>query len=255
MLIDTHAHLDDERFDNDRALVIENARKNGICNIINVGYNEKTILSTIDLINNNDFIFGAIGWHPNNAHQIKESDYQWIEELVSNNSKILAIGEIGLDYYHDYAPKEIQQEVFVKQIRIAKRLGVPIIIHNRDAHQDVMNILKEEKADEIGGIMHSYSGSLEMALEYIKLNFYISFSGPITFKNAKNPKNVATNIPLDKILVETDSPYLTPEPHRGKRNEPVYVKYVSDEIARLRNLDIAEVNKITTQNAKKIFKI
>ncbi len=255
MLIDSHAHLDDEKFDGDRAQVIENARRNGICNIINVGYNEKTILSTIDLINKNDFIYGAIGWHPNDAHQIKEKDYQLIEELASKNSKIIAIGEIGLDYYHDYAPKEVQQEVFVKQIHLAKRLGLPIIIHDRDAHQDLMNILKDEKAEEIGGVMHSYSGSLEMALECIKLNFYISFSGPITFKNAKNPKNVAINIPLDKILVETDSPYLTPEPYRGKRNEPAYVKYVAEEIAKLKNLDITEINNITTQNAKRIFRL
>ncbi len=255
MLIDTHAHLDDDKFDDDREQVIVNARKNGVCKIINIGYNKKTILSTLDLISKYDYIYGVIGWHPNHAHEIKEEDYVWIEELATNNPKILAIGEIGLDYYWDFAPKEIQREVFIKQIHLAKRVGLPIIIHDREAHQEIMEILKNEEVNKIGGIMHSFSGNLQMALECIELGFYISFSGPITFRNAKKPKDVAISIPLEKILVETDSPYLTPEPYRGKRNEPAYVKYVAEEIARLKNIDINEINEITTLNAKRVFNL
>ncbi|OEG00282.1 hydrolase TatD [Vulcanibacillus modesticaldus] len=253
MLIDTHAHLDDEKFEEDREEVILRAKENGLSHIINVGYNRKTILATLDLIDKYDFIFGVIGFHPNNAHEMTDEDLKWIEEL-SKHPKILAIGEIGLDYYWDFAPKDIQQEVFRKQIQLAKRVGLPIVIHDRDAHQDVCNILKEEGVNKIGGVMHSFSGSVEMAKECIEMGFYISFSGPVTFKNAKKPKEVASNIPLERILIETDSPYLTPEPFRGKRNESSYVRYIAEKIAELRGMDIEEIEKITTENAKKVFK-
>lgn len=253
MLIDTHAHLDDEIFDDDRDEVIKRANESGISTIINIGYNKETIQSTLELVDRYKFIYGAIGWHPNNAHEMKEEDLVWIEEL-SKHPKILAIGEIGLDYYWDFAPKDVQQEIFRKQIQLAKRVKLPIIIHDRDAHHNVCQILNEEGAIEIGGIMHSFSGSLEMAKECIEMGFYISFSGPVTFKNAKKPKEVASQIPLDRILVETDSPYLTPEPYRGKRNESTYVRYVAAKIAELRGMDAEEIEKITTKNAKKILK-
>lgn len=252
MLIDTHTHLNDEKFDEDRTEVINRAKESGVEYIINIGYNKETILSTMELIEKYDFIFGAIGWHPNDAHEMKDEDLQWIEAL-SKHPKILAIGEIGLDYYWDFAPKDVQQRVFREQIRMAKRLKLPIIIHDRDAHQDILAILKEEGVEEIGGIMHSFSGSLEMANECMKLGFYISFSGPITFRNAKKPKEIAVNIPLDRILVETDSPYLTPEPYRGKRNESAYVKHVAEKIAELRGIELEEVEKLTSQNARKIL--
>ena len=166
----------------------------------------------------------------------------------------MAIGEIGLDYYWDFAPKDVQQIVFKEQIQMAKKLQMPIIIHNRDAHQDIYRILKEEGTEQIGGIMHSFSGSFEMAMECINLGFYISFSGPVTFKNAKKPKEVASKIPLDRLLIETDSPYLTPEPYRGKRNESSYVKYIAEKIAELRNMELAEIKRITSQNALRILK-
>jgi len=254
MLIDTHAHLDDDKFTADQAEVIARARESGITKIINIGYNRETILTTIELTKQYDFIFGAIGWHPNNANEMQEKDLLLIEE-ESNNQKILAIGEIGLDYYWDYAEKKIQQKIFREQIRLAKKLQLPIIIHDRDAHQDVLTILKEEEAGEVGGIMHSFSGSLEMARECLDLGFYLSFSGPVTFKNAKRPQEVASNIPLDRILVETDCPYLTPEPFRGKRNEPLNVKYIVEKIAELRGLPVEEMERITTENAKRIFKL
>lgn len=254
MLIDTHAHLNDEKFISDQDEVIKRAKQQGLTSIINIGYNRETILQTIDLINKYEFIYAAIGWHPNDAHEMREADLAFIEEL-SKHQKVLAIGEIGLDYYWDFAPKEVQKKVFKQQINLAKRVDLPIIIHDRDAHQDILTILKEENAVKVGGIMHSFSGSLEMARECIEMGFYISFSGPITFKNAKKPKEVAANIPLERILIETDCPYLTPEPYRGKRNEPAYVKYIAEKIAELRGLAVEEIIKITNENAKRIFKL
>lgn len=249
MLIDTHAHLDHWDFDKDREQVIKRAREAGLVAIINIGYDYRTIKSTLELAKNHDFIFAVIGWHPNDAHKMEEQHYAWIKEHALGNPKVVGIGEIGLDYYRDRSAKEKQQEVFRRQIQLAKSVKLPIIIHNRDAHKDVLDILREEEASEVGGIMHSFSGSLEVAQEVIKLGFDISFSGPITFKNAKMPKHVADNIPLENILIETDCPYLTPEPFRGKRNEPAYVSYIAEEIARLRGLDVAEVMSITTNNA------
>jgi len=253
MLVDTHAHLNDEKFDEDREQVIRRAKENGIDVIVNIGYNKETILSTMELIDQYEFIYGAIGWHPNHAHEMVEEDLYWIEKLTEH-PKILAIGEIGLDYYWDFAPKEIQQAVFRKQIQMAKRLKLPIIIHDRDAHQDICHILKDEGAELVGGIMHSFSGSTEMAKECMAMGFYISFSGPVTFKNAKKPKEVALEIPLDRLLVETDAPYLTPEPYRGKRNESAYVRFVAQKIAELRGMDTEKIAQITTENAKRILR-
>lgn len=171
-----------------------------------------------------------------------EDDLQWIEEL-SNHPKVVAIGEMGLDYHWDKSPKDVQMEVFRKQIRLAKKVGLPIIIHNREATADIVNILKEEEASRVGGIMHCFSGSAETALECINMNFYISLGGPVTFKNAKKPKEVAAAVPLDRLLIETDCPYLAPHPYRGKRNEPSYVKLVAEQIAEIKQLTIEEVSR------------
>ena len=185
---------------------------------------------------------------------MKDEDLFWIEELAKHE-KVVAIGEMGLDYYWDKSPKDVQHEVFRKQIRLAKKLQMPIVIHNRDATEDVVSILREEKAETVGGIMHCFTGSLEVAKQCLDMNFYISFGGPVTFKNAKKPKEVAKEIPLDKLLIETDCPYLTPHPFRGKRNEPSYVKFVAEEIAHLRGISYEEVARKTTGNAYKIFGI
>ena len=171
------------------------------------------------------------------------------------HEKVVALGEMGLDYHWDKSPKDIQKEVFRKQIRLAKKVKLPIIIHNREATADIIEILKEEKAEEVGGIMHCFSGSPEIALECIKMNFYISLGGPVTFKNAKQPKKVAELVPLDRLLIETDCPYLTPHPYRGKRNEPAYVKLVAQEIAEIKGKTLEEIGAITTENAKKLFGI
>ncbi|NDI37079.1 TatD family hydrolase [Chengkuizengella sediminis] len=254
MLIDTHVHLNAEQFNEDREQVIERARQNGVSIMINVGFNRETIPETIELAEKYDFIYAVVGWHPTDAIHMTPEDLQWIESLCSHK-KVVAVGEIGLDYYWDTSPKDIQQKVFREQIRLARKVNKPIVIHNRDAHQDVVDILAEENAAEVGGVMHCYSGSWEIAKKCLDMNFYISFGGPITFKNAKQPKEVLKNVPLDRLLVETDCPYLTPHPYRGKRNETAYVKYVAEAAAELKELSFDEIARITTNNAKKCFQI
>ncbi len=254
MLIDTHAHLNTEAFDNDREEVIQRAQDVGVSRIVNIGFNRETIPSSVELAETYDFIYTAVGWHPQDAKDMREADLQWIEQLCSH-PKVVAIGEIGLDYYWDTSPKDVQQQVFREQIRLARKLKKPIIIHNRDAHQDVVQILKEEKAAEVGGIMHCYSGSWETAKLCLDMNFHISFGGPVTFKNAKQPKEVLAQVPLDRLLIETDAPYLTPHPFRGKRNESSYVKFVAEAAAQIKGLEFEELAEITSTNAKSLLNI
>lgn len=254
MLIDTHTHLNASQFDEDRAEVIERARANGISRMINIGFNRETIPTSLQLAEQYDYIYSAVGWHPQDAKDMSVSDLQWIEKLCSH-PKVVAIGEIGLDYYWDTSSKEVQHKVFREQIRLAHRIGLPIIIHNRDAHEDIIRILKEEKAEEVGGVMHCFSGDWEMAKQCLALNFYISFGGPVTFKNAVQPKEVLANVPLDRLLLETDAPYLTPHPFRGKRNESGYVRLIAEAAAEIKQLKYEEIAEITTRNAIKLFKL
>jgi TatD DNase family protein len=254
MLFDTHVHLNDDQFNDDLEEVIDRAKAAGVEHMVVVGFNRETIEKALRLADDYDFLYASVGWHPVDAIDMTEEDLKWIEEKAQH-PKVVAYGEIGLDYHWDKSPKDIQQEVFRKQIRLAKRLQLPLIIHNRDAAEDVMHILKEEDAKEIGGIMHCFSGSAEMAKQCLDINFYISLGGPVTFKNAKKPKKVAVEVPLDKLLIETDCPYLAPHPYRGKRNEPAYVKLVAEQIAELKGLAYEEVAKATTENAKRLFGI
>ncbi len=254
MLFDTHAHLNDEQFKQDREAVLARAKEAGVTRVINVGFNRATIEQTMTLVEKYAFIYAAVGWHPHDAKDMTEGDLEWIKQL-SNHPKVLAIGEMGLDYYWDNSPRDIQKEVFRKQITLAKEVKKPIIIHNRDAHQDVLTVLKEEGAAEIGGVMHCFSGSPEMAQACLEMNFYISFGGPLTFKNAKKPKEVAKHIPLDRLLVETDAPYLSPHPNRGKRNESSYVHYVVQALAEIKGIDYEEMCRITMNNGLRLFGI
>jgi TatD DNase family protein len=254
MLFDTHTHLNDKAFEEDREMVVQRAEKEGVSLLVNVGFNRETIPQTLKLAENYDFIYAAVGWHPHDAADMKEEDLNWIEEL-SAHPKVVAIGEMGLDYYWDNAPRDVQKDVFRQQIALAKRVKKPIIIHDRDAHRDVVDILREEGAEEVGGIMHCFGGSYDIAKECLDLNFYISFGGPLTFKNAKKPKEVAKQIPLDRLLIETDSPYLTPHPYRGKRNESSYVRYVAESLAEIKGLSYEEICRITMENGKRLFNI
>jgi TatD DNase family protein len=254
MLFDTHAHLNAEQYNEDLQEVIERAQEEGVSNIVVVGFDRPTIEKAMELAENYEFIYACVGWHPVDAIDMTEEDLVWIEELAAH-PKVVAIGEMGLDYHWDKSPKEIQKSVFRKQIQLAKKVKLPIVIHNRDATADIVEILQEEGAEEVGGIMHCFSGSAEIAKECVKMNFYISLGGPVTFKNAKKPKEVAAEIHLDKLLIETDCPYLTPHPHRGKRNEPSYVKLVAEQIAEIKGISLEEVAAATTRNAKKLFDI
>jgi TatD DNase family protein len=254
MLFDTHVHLNAAQYNEDLQEVIDRALEAGVTHQVVVGFDRETITRALELVEQYEFLYAAIGWHPVDAIDMTDEDLKWIEELAAH-PKVVALGEMGLDYYWDKSPKDIQKEVFRKQIRLAKKVKLPIIIHNRDATQDIVDILKEEGASEVGGIMHCFSGSVEIAKECIEMNFYISLGGPVTFKNAKTPKEVAKEISLDQLLVETDCPYLTPHPFRGKRNEPSYVKLVAEEIASQKEITFEEVAARTTENAKKLFKI
>ncbi|MEH7300966.1 TatD family hydrolase [Neobacillus drentensis] len=254
MLFDTHVHLNADQYNEDLEEVIARAQEAGVTNMVVVGFDRPTITRAMELVEQYEFLYACVGWHPVDAIDMTDEDLLWIEELASHR-KVVAIGEMGLDYHWDKSPKDIQKEVFRKQIRLAKKVKLPIVIHNREATADIVDILKEEGAEEVGGIMHCFSGSAEVAKECVKMNFYISLGGPVTFKNAKKPKEVAAEIPLDKLLIETDCPYLAPHPYRGKRNEPGYVKLVAEEIAEIKELTFEEVADATTRNAKKVFAI
>ncbi|ENQ3108320.1 TatD DNase family protein [Bacillus sp. 491mf] len=254
MLFDTHSHLNAEQFKEDLQEVIARMKEVGVSYTVVVGFDEVTIKKAIELAETYDFIYAAVGWHPVDAIDMTEEHLKWLEELAAH-PKVVALGEMGLDYHWDKSPKEVQKEVFRKQIRLARKVNLPIIIHNREATQDIVDILKEENASEVGGIMHCYSGGVEVAKQCVEMNFLISLGGPVTFKNAKKPKEVAMEIPMEQLLIETDCPYLTPHPFRGKRNEPSYVKLVAEEIAKLKGLFYEEVAIKTTENAKKLFGI
>ncbi len=254
MLFDTHTHLDSHKFDHDREEVIARAREAGVGLMVNIGCDRKSIPTTIALAEAYDFIYAAVGWHPVDSIDMKPEDLAWIESLTSHE-KVVAIGEIGLDYHWDTSPKETQHRVFREQIRLARKVGKPIVIHNRDAHEDVVRILREERASDVGGVMHCFSGSWETAKQCLDMNFYISFGGPVTFQNARVPKEVLEKVPLDRLLIETDSPYLTPHPYRGKRNETAYVGLVAEAAAQIKGKSWEEMVSITTENGKKCFGI
>ncbi len=254
MFIDTHVHLNADQYEEDLQDVINRALEAKVEKMVVIGFDRKTIERTMELIEQYDFVYGVIGWHPVDAIDCTQEDLEWIEELAAH-PKIVGIGETGLDYYWDKSPKDVQQALFRKQIQLAQKIDLPIIIHNRDATGDVVNILREENAASVGGVMHCFSGSVETARECIAMNFMISLGGPVTFKNARLPKEVATDIPLEHLMIETDAPYLAPHPYRGKRNEPAFVPLVAKEIARLKGLTIEEIAQATTDNAKKFFGI
>lgn len=254
MFFDTHAHLDDQVYDQDREQMIQRIKEAGVKYVCNVGYDLPSSRRSFQLAHKYEFIYAAVGVHPHDVLSVNENTWVEIKEMCKD-IKVVAIGEIGLDYYRDLSPRENQQEIFRRQINLARELGKPVIIHDRDAHGDVMSILKEEKASDVGGILHCFSGSWEMARECLEMGFYISFAGPVTFKNAGKVKEISTKVPLDKLLIETDSPYLTPEPYRGKRNESSYVVHVAREIANLREIDLQELGRIATENALKVFNI
>ncbi len=254
MLFDTHAHLDDGRFDKDRDEAISQCKQDGVELILNAGSNIETSVKAIALSKKYEFIYASVGVHPHDAASMDEETAGVLAALAGNR-KVRAIGEIGLDYHYDLSPRDVQKQRFIEQIDLARQLKLPIIVHDREAHGDVMDIFKKTRIKEVGGVLHSFSGSAEMALECIKLGLYISISGPVTFENARKTVEAVKQVPLDMLLIETDSPYLTPVPHRGKRNYPGYVRFVAEKIAEIKGISFEEVARQTLENGKRLFGI
>ncbi|ENH96117.1 hypothetical protein J416_12577 [Gracilibacillus halophilus YIM-C55.5] len=254
MLFDTHVHLNIEQFDQDREEVLKRAQEAGVAYMVIVGFDHETIPKAIELAEQNDHMYAAVGWHPVDAIDMTDKELQWLEELASH-PKVVALGEMGLDYHWDKSPKDIQKEVFRQQIHLAKKVNLPIIIHNREATEDIIAILQEENASQVGGVMHCYNDSVDYVDTCLDMNFYISLGGPVTFKNATLPKEVAKYVPNDRLMVETDCPFLAPHPNRGKRNEPAYVKLVAEKVAEIRETDVDTIAQMTTANAKRFFRI
>ncbi|HPF44745.1 MAG TPA: TatD family hydrolase [Syntrophomonadaceae bacterium] len=252
MLVDTHAHLQEDY--SDLNVVIQKAANNSVEKIICIGYDYQSSLTAVRLARKYKEIFAVVGVHPHDAKELNEDILAKLFDL-GREHKVVAIGEIGLDYYRNLSPKEVQQKAFVAQLQLARELKKPIVIHDRDAHQDVLDTLKTEKGGVNEGIMHCYSGHLPLAVELMKMGFYISFAGPVTYKNAKKTQEVAAKIPLDRLLVETDCPYLTPEPFRGKMNEPANVLLVAEKIAQIRQKTLEEIAYQTSLNAHRVFHI
>ena len=253
-LIDTHAHLEMPQFDGDRDEVIKRTVESGISLIIDVGSDLSGSRTALELARRYDFIYASAGIHPHEVKGVTIETYKEIRELLSD-PKVVAVGEIGLDYYKDYSPRDIQQREFINQIRIAKEFKKPVIVHSRDAREDTLKILKDEKVSEIGGIMHCFSGDEEMAKICMDMGFYISFAGPVTYPNADKLRKVVKSIPTNRLLTETDCPYLAPQQMRGKRNEPAYVRYVAEKIAEVKGLSLEDIERIIELNVYNLFRI
>lgn len=252
-LYDSHAHLDDPRFDQDRRQIIESLESDGISLVINPGADMESSFHGLEMAKEYPQIYAAVGLHPQVASEYKSSDIEKLREWAEE-PKVIAIGEIGLDYYYGKDNRREQMNLFKEQMELAKEMSLPVIIHMRDATEETYNILKDYEGS-VRGVMHCYSGSAEMAEVFMKLGYYISLAGVVTFKNAKTAKDVAKSIPLDRLLIETDSPYLTPEPHRGKRNEPKYVRQVANKICELRDISLEELSEVTRRNTRELFNI
>ncbi len=253
MIFDSHAHYDDSKFKKDRDKVFREIKENGVIGVINCGSDLNGLEESVRFSEEYDFVYAAIGIHPECANEFNEQVKERIIELAKKE-KVVAIGEIGLDYYWDENPsKEIQKQVFRAQMNLAKELKLPVVIHDREAHKDTLDIIKE--FPEVKGVIHCFSGSVEFAKECLKEGYYIGITGVVTFNNAKVIKEVAKNVPVDKLLVETDCPYMAPAPFRGKRNQSDYIKYILEEIANIRNINVEELEKITIKNTKDLFNL
>ena len=252
MYFDTHAHYDDEKFDLDRDEAIRRAYSEGVLYIVNIGANIESSKKSVELADKYDFMYAAVGVHPEEVGLLPDNYIDVLEDLVNNNrDKVVAIGEIGLDYYCSCVPKELQKKFFIEQVDLAKRVDLPIVIHSRDAHKDTLDIIKNENITR--GILHCFSGSQEMADEVLKRGLYIAIGGVVTFKNAKKIVEVIKNVPIDRLLIETDLPYLAPEPLRGKRNESGNLKYIVEKISEIKDMLPEDVARITMENAKKLY--
>lgn len=254
MLFDSHAHLDSSKFNQDRDAVIKRAHESGVKWIMNPGADYESSVDAVKLAETYDFMYAAVGIHPHDAKSLDDMMLGLIKAMA-RKKKVKAIGEIGLDYHYDFSPRDEQIYWFRKQLQLAKELKMPVIIHDREANHDVMMILKEENSFETGVLMHCFSGSAELARQYVNLGAYISIAGPVTFKNSRKLIEVVETVPMNRLMIETDSPYLTPTPFRGKRNESAHVRYIAEKIAEIKGLTFEDVAEQTAINAKKYFNI
>lgn len=253
MYIDTHVHLNNDRLASHIDEVISDAFKQGVTKMVVVGYDVKTSQKAIELAHQYEFCYAIVGYHPTEIKEYKENEYKMLEEMAKDE-KVIAIGEVGFDFHWDVTTKEEQLRAFIRQIEIAKKYHLPLSIHSRDAHQITFDTLKTHRANQVGGIMHSYSGSVEMAKEYVKMNFCFGISGPITFKNGKNMQEVVKELDIQYFVSETDAPYLTPEPFRGTENGPKYIPLIVKKMATLKGISEVEMANKIMENANRIFR-
>jgi TatD DNase family protein len=253
MLVDTHAHLDSARFNEDREDVISRSLAAGVHAIITVGVDLDSSRKAVALAEHSPYVYAAVGVHPHEAARVGQDDLAELARL-SEYQAVVAIGEIGLDFYRNLSPADRQKEILVAQLQLASQMDKPVIIHDREAHPETMSILRDE-AQGLRGVLHCFSGDLDMAIQAAQMGFYISLAGPVTFHNARRLQQLVRELPLHCVLIETDCPYLAPHPHRGRRNEPAYVRLVADEIAALKELPFERVAEITTANASQLFKL
>ena len=253
MIFDTHAHMDDRAFEEDREELLSRLPQEGIALLMNPGCSQASSLAAVELAKRYDYLYAAVGSHPDAADEVNEAALDCYRSLCRENPKVKAIGEIGLDYHYEDIPRDIQQRAFRAQMALAREENLPVIVHEREAHEDGMNIVAE--FPEVTGVFHCYSGSLEMAKWLIDRGWYIGFGGVLTFKNARKALEVAANIPLERIVLETDCPYMAPEPFRGKRNDPGKLYRVAEKLAQLRGLTAEEVQTVTLENGKALYRI
>lgn len=252
ILFDSHTHLTDEMYDGKQEEIVNNAIKNDVLFMVDIGYSKETSIKATKNANKYETVFATVGIHPENVNEY-EGNFEFIYDLAKNK-KVVAIGEIGLDYHYDGYDKNLQKDIFIKQIKIANELELPVVIHSRDADMDMIDILKRYKIKN-GFVMHCFSSSVEILKEMLKLDAYVSIAGPVTFKNARSLLDIAKLIPEDRLLIETDAPYLAPEPYRGKRNESSYIRHTAQKIAELRGCSLEKLAEITTANAKRFYKM
>ena len=253
MLFDTHAHMDDRAFEGDRQELLRDLPNRQISLLMNPGCSRESSYNAVKLANEFDYIYAAVGSHPDAADEVNDALLEEYRTLCKLNDKVKAIGEIGLDYHYEDIPREIQKQAFRAQMELARELDLPAIVHERDAHEDGMTIVRE--FPQVGGVFHCYSGSAEMARQLVELGWYIGFTGVLTFKNARKAVEVASSIPLERIVLETDCPYMAPEPFRGKRNDPGKLYRMAEKLAELRGLSVEEIHRITTENGKRLYRI
>ncbi|MDT8717273.1 TatD family hydrolase [Clostridium sp. 19966] len=252
-IFDSHAHYDDEKFDEDREKVIEAIQKSGVIGVLNCGASYAGAKKSAELANTYDMFYAAIGIHPENAYELNEEVLNEFR-LLAQNPKIRAVGEIGLDYYYEEnPPRDIQKQAFINQMKLAEELKLPVVIHDRDAHEDTLNIIKQ--FPKVNGVVHCFSGSVEFAKQCLKEGYYIGITGVVTFKNAKKIVEVVREVPMDKILVETDCPYMAPTPNRGKRNQSDYIIYVMEKIAEIKEVTVEEISSNTIKNVKNLLNL